>query len=116
MAGVKGRGGQKGRSGVHSNHVIPRNGGRRAQSVKALQPLYDAIKAAAAMFSDASECDVDVSLYYCPRCGAWGWEGGNIAVWGEDFGATQGLEPLASVPVDRQKIRHSKNCSANRGA
>lgn len=107
MPGKPGRGGQPGRSGVHTNHYP-----RQPRSVKALTVLYEQIKAAAAMFSDASECDVDVSLSYCPRCGAWGWEGGAISVWGTDFGAIPGATPLGSVPVDRQKISHSKNCGA----
>jgi len=111
MAGIKGRGGQPGRSGKHTNHYP-----RQPRSVKALAALYEQIKAAAAMFSDASECDVDVSLSYCPRCGAWGWEGGSIAVWGPDFGTVPGATPLARLPVDRQRIKHSKYCSANRGA
>jgi hypothetical protein len=113
MAGIKGRGGAKGRSGKSPGSRTT-NGGRRVTSVKALQPLYDAIRSAASRFApgDATECDTDISLRYCPLCGQWGWEGGSIAVWGKDFGAVEGSTPLASEPVGLQKLRHTNRCPA----
>lgn len=82
-------------------------------SIKALQPLYDQIRSVAAQFApDVTECDVDVTLYHCPLCGQWGWEGGSIAAWGKDFGVVDGATPLASVPVETQKLRHTKRCPA----
>lgn len=113
MSGIKGRGGSKGRSGTSPNSHAHK-AGRRTTSVKALEPLYGAIRAAAAQFTpgDATECDADITLRYCPMCGQWGWEGHNIAVWGKDFGVVGGATPLASEPVVTQGLRHTKRCPA----
>lgn len=106
MAGIKGRGGQPGRSGKHTNHYP-----RQPHSVKALQPLYDAIKAASAMFDPPGQPVADVTaLAYCPGCGAWGWKTSHIRVWGADYGVVAGATPLADVPLAGQVMRHGKKC------
>lgn len=113
MSGIKGRGGAKGRSGKSpASHA--HKAGRRPTGVKSLEPLYDAIRAAAAQFApgDATVRDADITLYYCPLCGQWGWKGHNIDVWGKYFGVVEGETPLASEPVATQKLRHTKRCPA----
>jgi hypothetical protein len=107
MAGVKGRGGQPGRSGKHSS---PRTG-RTPKSVKALAPLYDAIKAASARYNPPGQPVADIhGLTYCPGCGRWGWEEVRITVWGEDWGVVEGATPLGAEVVAGKLIRHSENC------
>lgn len=103
MLTQKRRGGQPGRSGIHGNQ------GRKGTSLRHLEA---AIKAAVAMFAPGEVGDVrfDISPQYCAHCGAWGWEGFGATLWGLDFG-TPGAEPLATVEIEPQTMRHSKKCS-----
>ena len=107
MAGIKGRGGQPGRSG---KHTAPRTG-RPPQSVKALAPLHDAIKQASARYNPPGQPVADIrSLTYCPGCGRWGWEQWTITVWGEDWGAVEGATPLGTKTIAGKRVRHGKKC------
>ena len=102
MAGVKGRSGQKPGSppGPGRNHTSIRN-------------ISHVVRAALAMFSpgDVGDVTMDTSLTYCAHCGAWGWEGGSLVLWGLDHGVADGAVPLTSVPLEPPIMRHSKKCN-----
>lgn len=114
MAGVKGnRGGQPGRSGRRPGFVNP-TAGRKQTS---LRNLENSVNAAKQMFSGVGDIISNPVLSYCASCGAWGWEPFHAVVWGLDFGVVEGAEPLATVPMAGQELRHSKNCpNATTGA
>lgn len=100
MPGTKGRSGG-GRTGT----------GPKPTSVKALAPLYDAIKAAGQRFNPPGQPIADIyGLHYCPGCGRWGWDVSVVTVWGDDWGIEAGAMPLTTDVIWRKVIAHSKSC------
>lgn len=105
MAGIKGKGGIKGRSGQKPGS-LPGPG----RTPRSLAGLDDAIKSVLQTLPEASTLVAEPVIWYCHRCGAWGWERINVTVWGDNFGEVEGSTPLSTATIDGRPVQHRKGC------